>query len=268
MPFNLPGTLVPLHLLVNPRLVLPSVVVKDIRQLDFYELRKAGYRGAVLDKDNCLTKPHNDQLVPELKEAWQECRDVFGEGNVLIVSNSAGTRADPGGIQAESVTYHLSVPVLRHRVFKPGYSCISSIRKYFTSLPRPIKDEELVVIGDRIFTDIVLANRMSRRRALAPPTSDTVEKEGTIPEASNRDSPGRVGPLSVWTTGVWQKESMVMRYLEKSLVRGVQRYIAVDNGLSHKDFTRFVKELPPPPPASEPPRGMLRRIWGALSRSR
>jgi hypothetical protein len=28
MPFNLPGTLVPLHLVINPRLVLPSIIVK------------------------------------------------------------------------------------------------------------------------------------------------------------------------------------------------------------------------------------------------
>lgn len=76
MPINIPGILVPLHLLVNPRIVLPSLIVKgriiisdyllpapelscgamqkDIRQLDFPELRKAGYRGAVFDKDNCL----------------------------------------------------------------------------------------------------------------------------------------------------------------------------------------------------------------------
>ena len=27
---------------------------EDIRQLDFRELRRAGYRGAVFDKDNCL----------------------------------------------------------------------------------------------------------------------------------------------------------------------------------------------------------------------
>ena len=77
MPLNIPGTLVPLHLLINPRLVLPSVVVKgqcssghfpcpthraeddlqeDIRQLNFAELRKAGYKGAVFDKDNCLVR--------------------------------------------------------------------------------------------------------------------------------------------------------------------------------------------------------------------
>lgn len=104
MPLNVPGILVPFHLLINPRLVLPALMVKgefsrhltkknnhtkqlfvqeDIRQIDFSALRRAGYRGAVFDKDNCLvctlashstpllklskTLPHKDTLVPELQ---------------------------------------------------------------------------------------------------------------------------------------------------------------------------------------------------------
>jgi len=71
MPLNIPGLLVPFQLIFNPRIVLPAIVVKgtvlihfvppptsfpqqDIRHLDFAALRKAGYRGAVFDKDNCI----------------------------------------------------------------------------------------------------------------------------------------------------------------------------------------------------------------------
>ncbi|KAI0692165.1 mitochondrial PGP phosphatase-domain-containing protein [Cytidiella melzeri] len=269
MPFNLPGTIVPLHLIINPRLVLPSMVVKDIRHLDFVELRKAGYRGAVFDKDNCLTKPNKDQLVPELQEAWKECRDAFGEGNVLIVSNSAGTRIDPGGIQAESVTYHLSAPVLRHKVFKPSYACISSIRTYFSSLQKPVKDEELIVVGDRIFTDIVLANRMSRRRALPPWSPDGEKEVSRSEDQTTKKRTMRVGPLSVWTTGVWYKESMAMRYLEKSFMQSIQRYIVADNGLGHTDISRFMKELPQPPSSPETKKqGLFKRVWGILLSAR
>jgi hypothetical protein len=75
MPLNIPGILVPFHLLVNPRLVIPSLAVKgepatldqvkqlnpepdqkDIRHIDFKALKTAGYRGAVVDKDNCLVR--------------------------------------------------------------------------------------------------------------------------------------------------------------------------------------------------------------------
>ena len=75
MPLNISGLLVPFELLINSRLVVPSLVVKgacclsipfcssqsssqsaqkDIRCLDFLSLRQAGYRGVVFDKDNCL----------------------------------------------------------------------------------------------------------------------------------------------------------------------------------------------------------------------
>lgn len=36
--------------------VFTDLAQKDIRQLDFPALYKAGYRGAVFDKDNCLVR--------------------------------------------------------------------------------------------------------------------------------------------------------------------------------------------------------------------
>ncbi|KAH7928714.1 HAD-superfamily phosphatase [Leucogyrophana mollusca] len=228
MPLNLPGILVPFQLLWNPRLVLPHVVVKDIRQIDFLALRKAGYRGAVFDKDNCLTIPHDDRAVPELQDAWKECRDAFGEGNILIVSNSAGTRFDDGEIQAESVSYHLGVPVLRHESLKPSYSCISAIRTYFSSLCVPIKDDELIVVGDRIFTDVVMANRMAQGTA-SPVDPGTKTHHG---------------PLAIWTTGVWKRESMAMRWCEKRLVDVVSRWTDDARPESVSAKSRFTKNLP------------------------
>jgi hypothetical protein len=74
MPLNISGMLALLHALVFPRIVLPRLVVngasrelylplhfqvtnkQDIRQLDFAALRRAGYHGAVFDKDNCLVR--------------------------------------------------------------------------------------------------------------------------------------------------------------------------------------------------------------------
>ncbi|KAI0333281.1 HAD-superfamily phosphatase, partial [Cubamyces sp. BRFM 1775] len=241
MPFNLPGVLVPLHLLVHPRLVLPGIVVRDIRQLDFPALYKAGYRGAVFDKDNCLTIPHEDRLVPELAEAWRECRETFGPGNVLIVSNTAGSHLDAGEIEAESVSHHLSAPVLRHSSLKPSYACIKSIRAYFASLPRPVRDEELIIVGDRLLTDVVMANRMSRRIPDGTPS----EKTGLLDDDGLR-RPGRVGPLAVWTEGLWKRENLALRALERGMLRGVERWVLQPQEAAWRESLqhRFVKPLP------------------------
>lgn len=51
---------------------------------------------------------------------------------------------------------------------------------------QPIKPFELVVIGDRVFTDVILGNKL--------------------------------GALSIWTTGLWERELMPMRYLEYGAV--------------------------------------------------
>lgn len=63
--------------------------------------------------------------------------------------------------QAESVSHNLGVPVLRHSSMKPSHRTIAAIQRYFNSIPSPVSDPvQLIVIGDRLLTDIVLANRL------------------------------------------------------------------------------------------------------------
>ncbi|KAJ3720111.1 mitochondrial PGP phosphatase-domain-containing protein [Lentinula raphanica] len=245
MPLNVPGILAPLQFLVNPRIIVPNLSVKDIRHLDFHALKRAGYRGVVFDKDNCLTPPKEDSLVPDIEGAWKECREVFGEGNVIVVSNTAGAHVDAGGIQAESVRYHLGVPVLFHSSFKPAYSCVNQIRSYFRSLPKSIEDDELIVVGDRLFTDIRVISK---------------------PDDATHALPTRT-TLAVWTTGLWVKEATVMRFCERKLLEGVRKWVIApaENRAEGKEVDRvspmknagydedplkraFVREIPPPPP--------------------
>ncbi|THH04752.1 hypothetical protein EW145_g5293 [Phellinidium pouzarii] len=220
------------QLLVKPTLINDA---EDLRFLDFTALHKAGYRGAVFDKDNCLTVPHEDALVPELKEAWEKCRLTFGDENILVVSNSAGSRLDSGGIQAESVSHHLGVPVLRHNSMKPAYSCIQDIRAYFASLKCPISDNELFVVGDRIFTDVVLANRMR--------TSWHRMQESLNPgEARHTAARDADGPLSIFVDRVWKKEAGAMRFLEKGLTRTVERWTGMQSAFTLEQRSPFVRQ--------------------------
>jgi len=98
---RVPPALAALRLvLTRPRALVPTLTVRDVSQLDFVRLRARGVTGIVFDKDDCLTPPLRDELAPELTDAWAELNRVFGPSRILICSNAAGTRSDPGLIMA------------------------------------------------------------------------------------------------------------------------------------------------------------------------
>lgn len=178
--------------------------------------------------------------------------------------------------QSESVSHHLRVPVLQHKTFKPAYSCISGINLYFSCLKMPVRDDELIVVGDRIFTDIVMANRMRKARLaearspnfLQTALSCAFEKQGAL--ATEKETAGVVdpgpkpnGPLAVWTTGVWKRESMFMRFLEAKLVTAVQKW-STPAGDEPVDTARFVKEYSEPVP---PKISLAERVWNRFKRT-
>jgi phosphatidylglycerophosphatase GEP4 len=105
----------------------------------------------------------------------------------------------------------------------------------------------LIFVGDRIFTDVVMANRM---------------KENLTP-ASDRPRPA--GPLAIWTTGVWEKESMGMRWMEKTLLETVQKWTSSPPPSDTEAMSRrFVKrEVDVEPPVKQ---SLSSRLWNRLQK--
>ena len=90
-------------ILREPALALPHAHVRDISELDFAKLRAAGCRGVVFDKDNTLTAPYSNEVYPRLAGALRSCVEAFGAEQVAVLSNSAGTPDDPGGVAADAL---------------------------------------------------------------------------------------------------------------------------------------------------------------------
>ncbi|MCK5025301.1 MAG: HAD hydrolase-like protein, partial [Nanoarchaeota archaeon] len=86
-----------------------------------------------------------------IQEAFAQYQSVYGN-QIIIMSNSAGTRDDKDYKDAIQIERDLGILVLRHNRKKPGG--LDSVLNYFNC-----KSEELVMFGDRIFTDIVFGNR-------------------------------------------------------------------------------------------------------------
>lgn len=78
----------------------------------------------------------------------------------MIVSNSAGTADDPGGKEASLLEAATGVKVLRHSTKKPG--CGAQVLEYFRNAPdvSVTSPSQIVVVGDRLFTDVLMANMM------------------------------------------------------------------------------------------------------------
>lgn len=77
---------------------------------------KVNIRAVVLDKDNCLTLPLAQSILPKYQQRWQDLRNQFPGRKVLIVSNSSGTKDDAGLLEAKTLTQSLETEVFAHDV--------------------------------------------------------------------------------------------------------------------------------------------------------
>ncbi|OCF38596.1 hypothetical protein I317_07624 [Kwoniella heveanensis CBS 569] len=268
---------------------------------------------------------------------WDDLLETFRPGRVLVVSNSAGTKKDPGGIAAESVSLSLRAPVLLHNQPKPG--CSRSIVQYFTGqLGEPttrrkeiresakqvwreekedeqalwarwegevdgpllgqlgadlhlskmkgregdkdatlekrvsksgassdsgvsaarvsestskgkeqVDDLRILVIGDRLFTDTLLAHRLSLYLPKPKHKSNNSASQPETTTASHSSSLPSV--LSIHTTALPQpKDVRLLRWVEEKLTRGQLRARpdpnATGGGSERLDLSRFVLAEP------------------------
>ncbi|KAF9174181.1 hypothetical protein BGX21_007102 [Mortierella sp. AD011] len=171
--FNFQGIIQSFRILVSPRLMVPNAIVRDIRDINFEQLHKSGIVAIAFDKDNCLTRPYGNDLHPPFKDAWKSCKDVY-KGQVIIVSNSAGTNDDKDYNQAKAIEKALQVLVLRHEHKKPAGG--EELLKHFSG----IDPKRIAFVGDRALTDVVFGNNYGMFTIL---TKDIVSEEGDNPMA-------------------------------------------------------------------------------------
>ena len=158
---NLSGTLNAFKLLLNPGLCLPHYTVSTFNDIPVPLSRaftKADIRAVILDKDNCFAIPHHDDIFPPYRDKFQELRKAYPGSRLLIVSNTAGTHHDRGNARADILEKNTGVQVLRHSIKKPG--CGDEIMKILQKDVDITSPSQIVVIGDRLLTDTMMANMM------------------------------------------------------------------------------------------------------------
>lgn len=94
-------------------------------------------------------------LIPN-QNVWSKIMNLYPRDHLLIVSNSAGTNDDPENSQAKILERNTGISVLSHATKKPG--CYPEIQQYFAD--KGILPHEILIVGDRLFTDMLMANMM------------------------------------------------------------------------------------------------------------
>jgi len=173
---NVSGILNAFRVFRNPSLIVPHLVVDDIRQIDFIKLKQQGVKVMAFDKDNCLTAPYHNNISSEFEPAWKLCKETFGRDRVIIVSNSAGTEDDSNHEQADQVEKALGVPVLRHTIKKPGGG--DALLQRFHGVAKP---QQMAMVGDRLFTDVLFGNLNGNITVL---TRQIISEKGDNPIAA------------------------------------------------------------------------------------
>ena len=124
------------------------------KEINYEALRdNAGIKAVVFDKDNTLTAPYETVVHPLAKFGLENALAVFGSSNVAILSNSAGTKDDPGYKDAMEIERDMGVAVIRHDEKKPGG--LKEVMEHFDNVQDA---SEICMVGDRLLTDIVFGN--------------------------------------------------------------------------------------------------------------
>ncbi|KAK7430326.1 hypothetical protein QQZ08_003074 [Neonectria magnoliae] len=168
MNLNLSASLNITRLFFKPSLCLPHHTVATFNDLPIpldkvfqKNGRKADIKAVILDKDDCFAYPDSKEVYGPYKARFEELKAAYPGRRLLVVSNTAGASSwDKDLKQAAVVEKNTEVAVLSHAIKKPG--CGEEIMDYFRKHPETgvTHPSQIAVVGDRLTTDIMLANMM------------------------------------------------------------------------------------------------------------
>ncbi len=132
----------------------PKMYLKNVKEIEYNDLEKNNIKAIILDVDNTLIDYYKKLL--DGVDIW--CNNLKQKGiKFCILSNSNKKE------KIENVAKKLEIPYINFakKPFKSGFKKASEILK--------VPNENIAVVGDQIFTDIIGANRCKMFSILVEP---------------------------------------------------------------------------------------------------
>lgn len=132
----------------------PNAYLKNVKEITIDFLNKNNIKALILDVDNTLID-FNKKMLDGVEE-W--CKNLKKQGIKLFIVSNSNKKA-----KVEMVAKKLELPYIHFatKPFKRGF------RKAAKMLQE--KDENIAVVGDQIFTDVIGANRCKMFSILVEP---------------------------------------------------------------------------------------------------
>lgn len=135
----------------------PDQYYQDIFSIDLNSLKKEGIDGLICDIDNTIVPWSEDSVIEEVTDWFAEIeRHGF---KICLVSNGTDKRV-------KYFSNELSLPAIGQAV-KPAKRAFKLAQKMLE-----LRDDQIAVVGDQIFTDVYGGNRIGFRTILVDPMSD------------------------------------------------------------------------------------------------
>ena len=139
-------------------LLCPNITVKTLYDIERNELQQQGIRGIIFDLDNTIIPWDSPTMSPDIIQ-WLNA--LLAQGfKICLVSNNMGKRV-------QTIAGIFGIPFVS-RAYKPSKS---GFRQAIAKME--LAENQVAVVGDQLFTDVLGGNRLGLYTIWVAPLSAT-----------------------------------------------------------------------------------------------
>lgn len=138
-------------------ILYPNVYLKNVKEITLELLKQNNIKGIILDVDNTLIDYYKN--MPEGILEW--CKNMQNKGIKFCIASNSNKKE-----KVKNVAEKLDIPFIffAKKPLKIGLNKAKDILK--------LKNNEIAVVGDQIFTDVLGANRCKMFSILVDPIEE------------------------------------------------------------------------------------------------